>query len=255
MNGDRGLKGERGEQGLQGVIGERGEPGLRGEQGIQGERGYQGEQGIQGIAGERGERGDNGAAGAQGERGIEGSRGKLPSVRAWTDRIHYEGDVVVHGGGTYQAKCDTAKMPGHDDWLVLAAPGVDGKDGRDGINGKSFRVRDTYGSTVIDYQALDIVTLNSTWFIAKKDNPGQCPGPDWKAGPVGKQGKPGEKGAQGIAGIKGVQGDKGAPGLEIVGWKLDKYTAIPVMSDGSEGPALQARALFEQYDADRSGGN
>jgi hypothetical protein len=256
-----GKDGPAGPQGERGSIGERGERGMQGERGLMGERGLQGERGERGMRGEtiigprgeRGERGDKGDAGQRGERGLEGPKGKLTKVKAWAEGVYYEGDVVVHGGGSYQANRDTAKPPGHSDWTVLAAPGFDGKDGRHGVDGKdglSFRVRDTYDPKE-KYQALDIVTLNSTWFISKKNDPGPCPGPDWKAGPVGKKGDRGDKGDRGFAGIKGEQGDVGR---EIIEFILDRsnYSETIVLSDGSK-ITRSLRPLFEQFNEDKSG--
>jgi hypothetical protein len=85
--------------------------------------------------------------------------------------------------------------------------------------------------------------LNNSWFIAKVDNPGPCPGEDWKSGPVGKRGK------DGIPGIRGERGLPGEPGASQVDWKVDarNYTIIPLMSDGSEGVPLVLRDIFEWY--------
>jgi len=35
----------------------------------------------------------------------------------------------------------------------------------------------------------------------------------------------------------------------VVGWRVErsKYVATPVMSDGKDGPPLELRALFEQF--------
>jgi hypothetical protein len=40
--------------------------------------------------------------------------------------------------------------------------------------------------------------------------------------------------------------------VAIVGWKIDRaaYTAVPIMSDGSSGPPLNLRGLFEQFQDD-----
>jgi hypothetical protein len=63
---------------------------------------------------------------------------------------------------------------------------------------------------------------------------------------LAKRGVAGEKGPQGERGPKGEQGEAG---VSIVRWKLDRerYVATPVMSDGSNGPALELRGLFEQF--------
>ena len=77
-------------------------------------------------------------------------------------------------------------------------------------------------------------------FIAKKDNPGPCPGAGWQL--IASQGKRGDKGERGLQGIPGVA-------VFIQKWRLDRdnYIAVPVMSDGREGPPLELRSLFEQF--------
>ena len=89
-------------------------------------------------------------------------------------------------------------------------------------------------------KALDIVALNGGSFIAKKDNPGPCPGAGWQL--IASQGKRGDKGERGLQGIPGVP-------VFIQKWRLDRdnYIAVPVMSDGREGPPLELRSLFEQF--------
>jgi hypothetical protein len=153
-----------------------------------------------------------------------------------TDVVHYRGDIVTHRGSTYQARCDTAREPPHEDWICVAYAGVDGKDGRDR---RSLEVRGLF----IDketYKALDMVALNGGTFIAKRDNPGPCPGPGWQL--IASQGKSGPKGERWLQGIPDV------PAV-IQKWRLDRdnYIAVPVMSDGREGPPLELRSLFEQF--------
>ena len=89
-------------------------------------------------------------------------------------------------------------------------------------------------------KALDIVALNGGSFIAKRYNPGPCPGDGWQL--IASQGKRGDKGERGLQGISGVP-------VVIQKWRLDRanYIAVPVMSDGCEGPPLELRSLFEQF--------
>jgi hypothetical protein len=152
------------------------------------------------------------------------------------DTVHYRGNIVTHHGSTYQARCDTAREPPHEDWVCVAHAGVDGKDGRDG---RSLNVRGTFKAGE-SYRALDIVALNGGSFIARRDNPGPCPGAGWQL--IASQGKRGEKGERGSQGISGVP-------VVIEKWRLDRdsYTAVPIMSDGREGPPLELRSLFEQF--------
>lgn len=136
--------------------------------------------------------------GEPGPRGERGPEGRLSVARAWSDRVHYEGEIVTHDGATFQAQRDTGRAPPHDDWICLAGRGQDGRDG------KSPRVRDTFDATVTDYRELDIVALNGASFIARRDDPGPCPGDGWKMIAMqGKTGRPGERGAQGPRGPAG----------------------------------------------------
>jgi hypothetical protein len=250
LQGERGLvgeKGERGEIGLQGEKGERGERGEKGDQGPQGpsiagpmgpkgERGEAGVAGGCGDAGAPGARGEKGDQGPKGERGESGPRGVIARAMPWSDRIFYEGEMVTHEGSCWQAACDTAKRPGvSEDWKLIAAAGA---------AGLSFKIRGTYAPAE-KYQALDIVTLDHSWFIAKVDNPGAIPGPDWQSGPVGKRG---EKGVQGDKGPKGETG-KSAP--HWIGVKFDGLTLKAVMSDGTIGPSIPLAPLFDQHDAEQ----
>jgi hypothetical protein len=62
----------------------------------------------------------------KGPKGDDGPPGKLPTVRAWANEVHYEGIVVTHAGATWQALRDTGREPPHEDWTCLAAPGDNG---------------------------------------------------------------------------------------------------------------------------------
>lgn len=144
-------------------------------------------------------RGLDGADGKDGERGAEGPVGVLPVVKAWEDGVYYRGNVVAFAGATYQASRDTGKAPPHADWTCIVAKGADGADGR------SFTVRGTYAEDG-EYDALDVVALNGAGFVAKRDNPGACPGEGWQMIAMqGKPGKPGQKGDPGM-GMRGLPG-------------------------------------------------
>lgn len=174
--------------------GEPGKDGRDGVDGIAGERGADGRDGVDGKDGADGVNGRDGVDGKDGDRGIEGPIGKLPSVTEWEDRVYYEGEVVTHDGGIFQAISDTGKAPGHEDWRCIVAAGANGRDG------KVPRVRETWASDG-EYRALDIVALNGASFIARFDEPGPCPGEGWQIMSMqGKTGKPGERGPKGDTG-------------------------------------------------------
>jgi hypothetical protein len=167
-------------------------------------------------------------------------------VKAWVpDVVHYVGDVVTHLGALWQVQRDTGQAPPHADFLCLARAGRDGEDGR------TPQVRGLWQADGV-YQALDLVSLNGSSFIAKHDKPGICPGEGWQLiVSQGKQGKPGEQGPQGLPGEKGARGDRGADGrnLELTSWHIDhkSYVITPLLSDGKRGPSLNLRALFQQF--------
>jgi hypothetical protein len=190
-----GAPGAPGDQGPPGLPGAQGPPGPAGADGCLGAAGPQGEPGVagqsgpQGLPGEQGHPGSQGLAGAPGEPGLSGPKGEcgaLPAVRGWApNTVHYKGDVVAHGGGTYQASRDTGQAPGHADWICLACPGRDAA---------MPKVRSTW-SEAESYAALDIVALSGSSFIARRDKPGLCPGEGWQL--IASAGRQGIKGPQG----------------------------------------------------------
>jgi hypothetical protein len=68
------------------------------------------------------------------------------------------------------------------------------------------------------------------------------------AAPPGRDGRDGNQGAIGPRGEPGPMG-QGAP--KIAAWAISEadFSAMPVMTDGSNGPTLYLRAMFESYDA------
>jgi len=86
------------------------------------------------------------------------------------------------------------------------------------------------------YNVNDVVAKEGGSFVARKNDPGPCPGDDWQL-----------LARQGSRGIAGPKGDRGPSGRSITSWKVDRqhFLVIPIMSDGQEGPALDLRALFE----------
>jgi hypothetical protein len=188
-----------------------------------------GEKGEPGDKGEKGEQGDKGEAinGDKGDPGAPGEKGE---------------SVQGEKGEPGEAGRDGSDGSNGNDGAV-------GPAGARGLDGRSFTIRDTYDPTET-YCELDVVTLNATWFIARKDAPGVCPGPDWKAGPTGRRGEKGERGERGPRGEIPNMITSEFP--RIVEWDIraKTYEAFPLMSDGTIGPPIPLRALFEQYQAE-----
>jgi hypothetical protein len=97
------------------------------------------------------------------------------------------------------------------------------------------RIRGTHDPKA-EYCANDLVAKDGASFVARRNNPGPCPGAGWQL--LARQG------------ARGVAGERGAPGRDaprITGWVVDRnaYTVAPRFSDGSLGPLLELRELFE----------
>jgi hypothetical protein len=180
-----------------------------------GEKGERGEKGEKGDQGETGQAGQSGAKGDQGDKGDTGEAGQAIPGPAGRDGIDGKDGAPGERG--------ERGLPGD--------PGVDGHT--------LFNIRDTYDAAET-YLMGDVVTLNASWFVARKDEPGPCPGPDWKAGPSGRKGEPGPR------------GQRGEVGPVIAGWDIDRkrFVAVPILNDGSKGPPLNLRPLFEQFQAE-----
>ena len=160
---------------------------------------------------------------------------KFQTIRAWKpDTIYHEGAIVAFAGGTWQAQRDTARVPGAQDWVCLA------------VAGAGFTIRSTYDGDE-EYKHLDVVMTNGSSFVALKDAPGPCPGDDWQL--LASRGSRGHQGPSGERGLMGLRGERGQAAPTIRDWQIDRerYVATPLMSDGTQGPALELRALFEQF--------
>jgi hypothetical protein len=209
-DGTEGPKGEKGDPG-EAIVGPIGPPGPAGPpgEGIAGPQGERGEQGFPGeaIAGPNGE---------QGPPGPPGPPGRFKTPSAWTRGVHYDGELVTHGGSTWCAARDTAEEPPHDDWLCVAEAGRDGQ---------SITIRGLW-KAADRYRALDVVALNGSSFVARIDEPGQCPGDGWQL--IAAQGN------RGKAGERGPKGDCGPAGRALVAATVDVEGLLTLTAnDGS----------------------
>jgi hypothetical protein len=157
-----------------------------------------------------------------GQRGAEGPPGRLPLCRAWTDRVYYQGETCAFAGATYQAVRDTGRRPPDEDWTCLAERGTDGR---------GIRVRGTHNADET-YEALDVVMLNGSSFIATRDLPGVCPGDGWQL--WASRGSRGERGETGLRGAPGARGDRGEAAPGIVALTVEADTVLTLtLADGS----------------------
>jgi len=68
-------------------------------------------------------------------------------------------------------------------------------------------------------------------------------------GQKGERGRDGRDGPRGERGEKGERGERGAPAAAIIEWRPDPetFTIQAILSDGSTGPMISLRSLFESY--------
>jgi hypothetical protein len=163
----------------------------------------------------------------------------LPVVRQWV--VHtaaLQGELFAFHGAMWQAKMNTGQEPQDGHWVCVSAPG------RDGEAGRSLRTRGLYrqGGT---YKELDLVVCNGSSFVAKRDNPGDCPGEDWQISAlVGKRGEAGDRG------LPGPKADVAAieRAMRISAWTAgDDYVVTPTHANGLAGATLNLRPYFEKY--------
>jgi hypothetical protein len=175
------------------------------------------------------------------EERLKSVPGRLPVSKIWSaECVTYEGEFVCYDGALYQARKDTAQVPSGSDWVCVAPAG------RDGCDGLTPNVCGTYDARKT-YERLDIVAFDGAAFVAQRDNPGICPGEGWQL--MSRQGRSGGRGERGEPGPRGPKGDKGDAAPAIVSWQIasNDYVIVPFLSDGTAGPKLDLRPLFERY--------
>jgi hypothetical protein len=111
---------------------------------------------------------------------------------------------------------------------------------QDGADGRSFRIRGTFNPRE-RYKALDVVALGGASFIAQQDDPGACPGDGWQLSS--------QQGKRGLPGPQGEPGRHGRDAAAIKSWQIDhtNYVVTPLMNDGTAGPPLYLRELFQRF--------
>lgn len=192
---------------------------------------------------EKGEKGDSGTMGERGESGTNGRDG----IGLASALINREGGLVV----------TTTDGQVRELGIVIGRDGVDGKDGNsgrdgtdgtpgergekgdpgsDGRDGKDAREVTPKGlyDPEAEYRSLDVVMLSGSAFVAKRDEPGECPGEGWML--LAQRGKRGDRGERGE---RGLPGKDGKDGPQPVAFKLEPDT-MQLMMVLDSGDVLEA---------------
>jgi hypothetical protein len=106
-----------------------------------------------------------------------------------------------------------------------------------------LRLRGSYDSAAT-YLAHDLVTREGSTFAACRDKPGDCPGPDWQL--LAERGACGERGGRGPRGERGGRGEH-APTIKAWLVNKTKFSAAPILSDGTIGAPLELKGLFQEF--------
>jgi hypothetical protein len=166
--------------------------------------------------------------------------GVLPPVKAWREgMVTYEGELTVCEGSLFQARFDTGVKPSEAEaWTRVARAGKDAAQ---------ITPRGEW-NTGSSYRLLDLATYEGCSWLATRDNPSK-PLDDkggWQL--ISARGAKGEPGLRGDRGERGARGTAEEP-TTIIAWTLDleKYLAIPELSNGQIGAALNLRPMFEQF--------
>ena len=101
----------------------------------------------------------------------------------------------------------------------------------------TYRAGETYG-------ALDVVALDGSSFIARRDAPGPCPGSGWQL--LCSRGRRGEHGERGPMGFTGAA----APRWVSTTFDTKEMAWTPRFEDGTRGPPIPAKMLFHSIEVD-----
>jgi hypothetical protein len=183
------------------------------------------------------------AAEAKGEKGDPGEKGESvvgpPGERGEKGD---PGDAIVGPAGPQGPPGESITGPQGPPGESIAGP--QGEPGPPGRDAREWQVRGLWQPDGT-YGRGDLVVFDGAEWRARTDEPGPLPGEGWAlAARQGRVGRPGERGEKGERGERGIPGP---PGASITGWAIEGFAAVPVMSDGSAGPPLDLRELFELY--------
>ncbi|MFL2052914.1 KxYKxGKxW signal peptide domain-containing protein [Leuconostoc mesenteroides] len=210
VNGIDGQNGVDGKDGVNGIDGQNGVDGKDGVNGIDGQNGVDGKDGVNGIDGQNGVDGKDGVNGIDGQNGVDGKDG-VNGIDGQNGVDGKDGVNGIDGQNGVDGKNGVNGIDGQN--------GVDGKDGVNGIDGQNG-VDGKNGVNGIDGQ-------NG---VDGKDGVNGIDGQNGVDGKSGVNGIDGQNGVDGKDGVNGIDGQNGVDGKDGVNG-IDGQNGV----DGKDG--------------------
>jgi len=133
------------------------------------------------------------------------AREEIATLRAWRAEAALQVAGLIGPTGPAGPPGDRGE-PGEGIIGPAGEQGIPGPTGERGPDGRTLAFRGHWKAAEA-YEALDVVMLDGSSFVAVSDAPGACPGEGWRLlSPRGKAGPPG------VAGPIGERGYPGPPG-------------------------------------------
>jgi hypothetical protein len=133
------------------------------------------------------------------------AREEIATLRAWRAEAALLVASLVGPAGPAGPPGDRGE-PGEGITGPAGEQGIPGPPGGPGETGRTLAFRGHWKAAEA-YEALDVVMLEGSSFVAVSDAPGACPGDDWRL--LAVRGKAGPPGAAGPIGERGYPGPPG----------------------------------------------
>ncbi|MFL2089831.1 KxYKxGKxW signal peptide domain-containing protein [Leuconostoc mesenteroides] len=225
VNGIDGQNGVDGKDGVNGIDGQNGVDGKNGVNGIDGQNGVDGKDGVNGIDGQNGVDGKNGVNGIDGQNGVDGKDG-VNGIDGQNGVDGKNGVNGINGQNGVDGKDGINGIDGQNG--VDGKSGVNGIDGQNGVDGKDG-VNGIDGQNGVDGKD-GVNGIDGQNGVDGKDGVNGIDGQNGVDGKDGVNGIDGQNGVDGKNGINGIDGQNGVDGKDGING-IDGQNGV----DGKDG--------------------
>ncbi|MFL2074445.1 KxYKxGKxW signal peptide domain-containing protein [Leuconostoc mesenteroides] len=225
VNGIDGQNGVDGKDGVNGIDGQNGVDGKDGVNGIDGQNGVDGKDGVNGIDGQNGVDGKNGVNGIDGQNGVDGKDG-VNGIDGQNGVDGKNGVNGINGQNGVDGKDGINGIDGQNG--VDGKSGVNGIDGQNGVDGKDG-VNGIDGQNGVDGKD-GVNGIDGQNGVDGKDGVNGIDGQNGVDGKDGVNGIDGQNGVDGKNGINGIDGQNGVDGKDGING-IDGQNGV----DGKDG--------------------